>query len=256
MEREAGAERHLFTRQVDFFKVFKPRTAMIEPLLKAILKSLHCQRQLDMQDAGPDFTDSDIAKCITAATKGVEHEAATGQEIATAVQRLVDVMPTKDELAALQAADPECQELFKWLKSGKPKSAVKDLPSQWRSYVPYLHKLEGVLFFRPVLNPHGDLIEVPVLPSSLRLGVLKAMHYDPLMCHPSEKSLYALACNRYFWPGLRSACKKVVDKCGHCARANATQRMGAGMTKPMLYAKPFQRQSIDLVGPLTKTKDG
>jgi site-specific DNA-cytosine methylase len=30
MEREAGAERHLFTRQVDFFKVFKPRTAMIE----------------------------------------------------------------------------------------------------------------------------------------------------------------------------------------------------------------------------------
>jgi site-specific DNA-cytosine methylase len=30
MEREAGAERHLSTRQVDFFKVFKPRTAMIE----------------------------------------------------------------------------------------------------------------------------------------------------------------------------------------------------------------------------------
>jgi hypothetical protein len=165
-------------------------------------------------------------------------------------------MPTKDLLAALQAADPECKELLHWLKTGKPKSAVDNLPGQWRKYTPYLHKMEGVLFYRPPLNPHGDLIEVPVLPASLRLGVLKAMHYDPPMCHPSEKSLFALARNQYFWPGLMSDCKKVVAKCGHCARAKATLRMGAGMTKPMLFGQPFQRQSIDLVGPLTKAKEG
>jgi hypothetical protein len=32
--------------------------------------------------------------------------------------------------------------------------------------------------------------------------------------------------------------------------------MGVGMTKPMLYSQPFQRLSIDLVGPLMETKDG
>ena len=32
--------------------------------------------------------------------------------------------------------------------------------------------------------------------------------------------------------------------------------MGVGLTKPMLFAQPFQRQSIDLVGPLTETKKG
>ena len=95
-----------------------------------------------------------------------------------------------------------------------------------------------------------------MLPSSLRIGVLKAMHYDPLMCHPSDKALYALSRKRYFWPGLGSDCKLVVNQCGHCSRAKATKRMGIGMTKPMLYAKPFQRQSIDLVGPLNKTKGG
>jgi hypothetical protein len=228
----------------------------VQALLKSILKSLQCPRQLGIQDAGPDFTDSDVAECITAATKGVEHEAATGAEIATAVKRLVDVMPTRDELAALQAADPECMKLLQWIKTGRPKSAVAELPHQWRKYARYLTKMEGVLFFRPVLNPHGDLIEVPVLPSSLRLGVLKAMHYDPLMCHPSDKALYALSRKRYFWPGLGSDCKLVVNQCGHCSRAKATKRMGIGMTKPMLYAKPFQRQSIDLVGPLSKTKGG
>jgi hypothetical protein len=113
-----------------------------------------------------------------------------------------------------------------------------------------------VLFFRPVFDPHDDLVDVPVLPSGLRRGALMAMHYDPLMCHPASKALFALARKRFYWPGMSSDCTKVVHACGHCDRAKATLRMGAGMTKPMLYCQPFQRQSIDLVGPLTKTKSG
>jgi hypothetical protein len=55
---------------------------------------------------------------------------------------------------------------------------------------------------------------------------------------------------------MSADCTKIVHGCGHCDRAKATQRMGAGMTKPMLYSQPFQRMGIDLVGPLTTTKAG
>ena len=83
-----------------------------------------------------------------------------------------------------------------------------------------------------------------------------AMHYDPLMCHPASKALFALARTRYYWPGMSADCTKIVHGCGHCDRAKATQRKGAGMTKPMLYIQPFQRMSCDLVGPLTETPSG
>jgi len=181
---------------------------------------------------------------------------ATANDLTAAVQRLIDAMPTKDELAALQAADPETKALLKWIQRGRQKKEREDLPSQWRKEAKYLHLLDGVLFYRPVFDPHDDLVDVPVLPSGLRRGALMAMHYDPLMCHPASKALFALARKRFYWPGMSSDCTKVVHACGHCDRAKATLRMGAGMTKPMLYCQPFQRQSIDLVGPLTKTKSG
>jgi hypothetical protein len=82
------------------------------------------------------------------------------------------------------------------------------------------------------------------------------MHYDPLMCHPASTALFSLARKRDYWPGMASDCTQIVHGCGHCDRARATQRMGAGATKPMLYSQPFQRMSIDLVGPLTTTKAG
>jgi hypothetical protein len=194
-----------------------------------------------------------MARCVAscAASKGLKPDPATGPELAAAVQRLINSMPTKDQLAALQAADPETKQLLEWYRKGRSKKAAEELPSKWRKEVKYLKIVEGVLYFRPVLlDPHGDMVDVPVLPFSLRRGALMALHYDPLMCHPSGKALFALARKRYYWPGLSTECTQVVRKCGHCDRAKATLRMGVGMTKPMLFAQPFQRQSIDLVGPL------
>ena len=227
----------------------------VQALLSAILDALQSPRQLGIQDAGPITSQSDVAQCAasSAADSGLPMSTATEPELVSAVQRLVDAMPTKDELAALQAADPETKALLEWIRKGRAKKDIVDLPSKWRKEVKYLHLLEGVLFFRPVLDPHDELVDVPVLPSGLRRGALMAMHYDPLMCHPASKSLFALARKRYYWPGMSADCTKIVHGCGHCDRAKATQRMGIGMTKPMLFSQPFQRMSIDLVGPLNTT---
>ena len=230
----------------------------VQALLSAILDALQSPRQLGLQDVGPITTQSDVAQCAAAkaADSGLPMTTATAPELVSAVQRLVDAMPTKDELAALQAADPETKALLEWIRKGRAKKDIPDLPSKWRKEAKYLHLLDGVLFFRPVLDPHDELVDVPVLPAGLRRGALMAMHYDPLMCHPASKALFALARKRYYWPGMSSDCTKIVHGCGHCDRAKATQRMGAGATKPMLYSQPFQRMSIDLVGPLTQTKAG
>jgi hypothetical protein len=208
----------------------------VQALLTVILDALQCPYQLGIQDAGPVTTHNEISKCAAscAAHKGLKTDPATSPELAAAVQRLINAMPTKDELAALQAADPETKELLEWFRKGRQKSAVDELPSKWRKEVKYLHLLDGVLFYRPVLDPHGDMVDVPVLPASLRRGALMAMHYKPLMCHPADKALFALARKRYYWPGLSSDCKTIVHQCGHCDRAQATLRMGAGMTKPAL----------------------
>ena len=94
--------------------------------------------------------------------------------------------------------------------------------------VPYLHIHDGLLYHRPALDPYDELVDVPVMPAPLRRGALMAMHHDPLLCHPAAQALFALARKRFYWPGMRQDCTKVVSKCGVCDRAKATLRKGAG----------------------------
>jgi hypothetical protein len=167
----------------------------VQALLSAILDSLLSPLQQRLQDGGPIPTHSEAALCAAscAANTGVPAVTATATELVTAVQRLVDAMPTRDELAALQHADPETRSLLKWIRSGRPKKAMEGLTTAWKKEARYLHLLDGVLFYRPVLNPQGDLVDVPVLPAGLRRGALMAMHHGPLMCHPAAKGRQHLA---------------------------------------------------------------
>ena len=134
----------------------------VQALMSAILGALQSPRQQGIQDMGPITTHSDAAKCAAscAANTGVPSGTATEAELVSAVQRLADAMPSRDELAALQDADPETKALLEWIRQGRQKKAIPLLPVAWRKEAKYLHLLEGVLFFRPVLNPHGDLVDV------------------------------------------------------------------------------------------------
>ena len=93
----------------------------VQALLSAILDALQSPRQLGLQDVGPITTQSDVAQCAAAkaADSGLPMTTATAPELVSAVQRLVDAMPTKDELAALQAADPETKALLEWIRKAE-----------------------------------------------------------------------------------------------------------------------------------------
>jgi hypothetical protein len=158
----------------------------VQALLGAVLEALHCPHQLGLQDAGPITSQShemvrSVAAC--AASRGLPSEPATEAELAASVQRLINSMPTREQLAALQAADPETKQLLEWYRLGRSRTTQPELPRPWRTEARYLKVVDGVLYFRPVLDPHDDMVDVPVLPSGLRQGALTALHYDPLMCH-------------------------------------------------------------------------
>jgi hypothetical protein len=70
-----------------------------------------------------------VASC--AASKGLPSEPATEAELAAAVQRLINSMPTREQLAALQAADPETKQLLEWYRKGRSRTTQVDLPSKW-----------------------------------------------------------------------------------------------------------------------------
>ena len=108
----------------------------VQALLGAVLEALHCPHQLGLQDAGPITSQShemvrSVAAC--AASRGLPSEPATEAELAASVQRLINSMPTREQLAALQAADPETKQLLEWYRLGRSRTTQPELPRPWRT---------------------------------------------------------------------------------------------------------------------------
>ena len=114
-------------------------------MLEAVLDSC-TPKQLGVQDAGPISSHSDIARCAATTASAV---GASDGELVGAAKRLVDVLPTRKQLAALQENDVETKALRQWIIEGKRPQDVPDLPRAWRKEARYLHLHDGVLFHRP-----------------------------------------------------------------------------------------------------------
>jgi hypothetical protein len=168
-------------------------------------------------------------------------------------QALVHALPTLDGIQALQQTDEEIKRLVQWVKQGRNPNTKADLPAEWHKHANYLRLYDDLLWYRPVLDQTGNAIDVVVVPTSLRQVILRAYHYDKTTAHPARNALFALIRVRFFWLQLRKDCATLVNACDACCRAKATKRTSAGMTQPMLFEKPFDRLSIDLVGKLTPT---
>jgi site-specific DNA-cytosine methylase len=185
--------------------------------------------------------------------RGTLLEAPTERQAVVRAQALVHALPTLDGIRALQQTDEEVKRLVKWVKQGRDPKTKADLPAEWHKHANYLRLYDELLWYRPVLDQTGDAIDVVVIPTALRQVILRAYHYDKTTAHPARNALFALIRVRFFWLQLRKDCAALVNACDACCRAKATKRTSAGMTQPMLFEKPFDRLSIDLVGKLTPT---
>jgi len=96
-----------------------------------------------------------------------------------------------------------------------------------------------------------------LVPYKLRRAVLTSLHQSAFSGHPGISRTYALAREKYYWPGMKGDVEKWVKGCAECQvtklskiHRQRTLRSTVGITAP------FQRVAIDLIGKLNLTDDG
>ena len=76
-----------------------------------------------------------------------------------------------------------------------------------------------------------------------------------MLAHTSRDRLYNLLRNRFYWYGMYRDVKAWVDACIPC-KAKVNQPLNHGLLVPIKTVKPFEMVGMDIIGPLTMSKDG
>lgn len=95
-----------------------------------------------------------------------------------------------------------------------------------------------------------------VLPEALRPRLILLTHYSMLAGHPGQNQMYETLRRIYYWPHMPGDIWAIVRNCHQCARNRLKLRKHKNSLNLFPAMEPLQSLAIDLVGPLTKTKNG
>lgn len=96
-----------------------------------------------------------------------------------------------------------------------------------------------------------------VVPTDNREPILQQMHDDPTAAHLGTAKTMARILEFYYWPKLRQSVSRYVKNCKICASQKCDNLARPGfMGKEKEVSFPFQALSMDLLGPLPKSKRG
>lgn len=96
-----------------------------------------------------------------------------------------------------------------------------------------------------------------VVPKSLRKDVLKECHDNPLASHGGVFKTTSRLKELYYWPQLTQDVKRYVRNCNICAQQKAPNYSRPGlMGQPKRANFPWQYISVDILGPLPRSKSG
>jgi Integrase zinc binding domain/Integrase core domain len=108
-----------------------------------------------------------------------------------------------------------------------------------------------------LLSTSDDLnYERIVAPLALQEKILRRLHDDPTSGHLGIDQTYESCQKRFFWPGMYTTIRNYVSSCHICQTTKYSNEKPYGLMKPVDILKPWDRVSIDLIGPLPKTKKG
>ena len=105
-------------------------------------------------------------------------------------------------------------------------------------------------------HPTINDIDQIVLPETLRPRVLDLAHYSKLAGHPGQTRMYHHVRSMYYWPQMAADIYRTVRMCNACARNRVKLRKRAHALRIFPAQRPPESLSIDILGPLTKTKKG
>lgn len=84
--------------------------------------------------------------------------------------------------------------------------------------------------------------------------VLQAMHKHPVAGHFGERITIEKIKRKYYWNQMVTDMKNFVKSCGVCQRQGKPPARKA--MNPIKIIQPFDRVSLDILGPLPLTKKG
>ncbi|CAG9120633.1 unnamed protein product [Plutella xylostella] len=94
-----------------------------------------------------------------------------------------------------------------------------------------------------------------VIPPEERLNVIIKNHDTPMGAHMGAEKTYKRLRLRYFWPGMYGDVADHVAKCDICKSYKHQNQLTPGlMGEPKVCRRPFQCISMDLVGPLPRSR--
>lgn len=103
----------------------------------------------------------------------------------------------------------------------------------------------------------GDFSWKMLVPASMRLEILKKLHDAPTSSHGGiRKTLFKIKSN-YYWPGMAKEIQSYIKKCEICQLCKTDNKVLRGeMGQPKDPELPWKMISVDLVGPLPRSKNG
>ena len=151
----------------------------------------------------------------------------------------VPVKFTRSEILETQGHDDFCQTVL--------------ARQSWKTDSAFYEDEYGLLRLR---HPTIDDIDQIVLPETLRPRVLDLAHYSKLAGHPGQTRMYHHVRSTYYRPQMAADIYRTVRTSNACAKNRVKLRKRTLPLQLFPAQRPLESLSIDILGPLTKTKKG
>jgi len=120
----------------------------------------------------------------------------------------------------------------------------------------YFLNQENVLMYKHMSK--GNTIHLIALPNGRKNEILCNFHDHPFAAHLGVDKTYKKIIERYFWPTMYKDIRTFVTSCLSCQKrkADKTAAYGHMLTSPKITGRPFERFTIDYIGPINPPSNG
>jgi hypothetical protein len=163
---------------------------------------------------------------------------------------------TPSALITAQLADPVLHRLRRILLNPSPTDPLsyQSIPRSYGLYEEVLCRTKSAAGEIGSLSRKSHR---PVIPRSLRPALLIEYHDSVIGGHFGIDKTYGRLAEKYYWPGMWADVKQYVATCPRCSgRKTPIQHRQVPLLSVPLPSMPFEALSIDVLGPLPKTKLG
>jgi len=170
---------------------------------------------------------------------------------------------TRDSLIEAQNEDEILKEIRIYLKTNKmnPELSVADKKKVIHAARNAFEMEDGLLV--RYCNPLKMLefldaynFERVMIPLKLQQSILRRMHDDTLSGHLGVAATFDRCQQRFYWPNMHNDVEKYVRTCHACQTSAFNQLKPTGLMNIKTMFFPWEKVSVDLIGPLPRTRNG